>query len=96
MPHYVSLVKWTDKGAQDAKNAPQRLAALFKMAERLGAKLTVYSTMGEYDFVVIAEGPSDEVAMQIALALEVAGNARTHTMKAWTVDELSKVLSKLP
>lgn len=95
MPHYVSLVRWTDKGVQEVKDAPQRLGALVKMAEKLGAKLQVYSTMGEYDFVAIAEGPSDEVAMQIALQLEKAGNARTFTMKAWTLEEAQKVIAKL-
>ncbi len=95
MPHYVSLVKWTDQGVKDVKDAPARLAALGKMAEQLGAKLTIYSTMGEYDFVAIAEGPSDEIAMQIALQLEKAGNARTCTMKAWTLEEAAKVFAKL-
>ncbi len=95
MPHYVSLVTWTDQGVKDAKGTPARLAALNKMAEQLGAKLTIFSTMGEYDFVAIAEGPSDEVAMQIALQLGIAGNARTVTMKAWTLEEMAKVLAKL-
>ncbi len=95
MPHYISLVKWTDKGVQDVKDSPKRLADIGKMAAQLGAKLTIYSTMGEYDFVVVAEGPSDEVAMQIALQLEKAGNARTVTMKAWTVEEAAKVIAKL-
>ena len=95
MPHYVSLVRWTDQGVKDITNTPQRLVALRKMAEQLGAKLQIYSTMGEYDFVAIAEGPSDEVAMQIALQLEKAGNARTITMKAWTLEEAAKVIAKL-
>ncbi len=95
LPHYVSLVKWTDKGVQDVKDSPKRLADLGAMAAKLGAKLTIYSTMGEYDFVAIAEGPSDEIAMQIALQLEKAGNARTVTMKAWTLEESAKVIAKL-
>ena len=95
MPHYVSLVRWTDQGVKDVANTPQRLVALRNMAEQLGAKLQIYSTMGEYDFVAIAEGPSDEVAMQIALQLEKAGNARTITMKAWTLEEAAKVIAKL-
>ncbi len=95
MPHYVSLVKWTDKGVQEVKDSPARLAALVQMAERLGAKLQIYSTMGDYDFVAIAEGPSDDIAMQIALQLEKAGNARTCTMKAWTLEEAAKVIAKL-
>ena len=80
---------------KDAKDSPRRLAELNQMAAALGAKLQIYSTMGEYDFVAIAEGPSDEVAMQIALQLEKAGNARTVTMKAWTLEEMAKVLAKL-
>ncbi len=95
MPHYISLVKWTDKGVQDVKETPARLAALGKMAAGLGARLTIYSTMGDYDFVAVAEAPSDEVAMQVALQLEKAGNARTYTMKAWTIEEAAKVIAKL-
>ncbi len=95
MPHYVSLGKWTDKGVQEVKDSPRRVAELFKLAEKLGAKLQIYSTMGEWDFVTIAEGPSDEVAAQLALQLEKSGNVRTVTMKAFTMEEVAKIIAKL-
>ena len=95
MPHYITLVRWTDRRLQEVTDAPQRFAGVIKMVEHLGGKIQIYSTMGEYDFVAVAEAPSDEIAMQVALQLEKAGNARTVTMKAWTLDEAAKVLAKL-
>ena len=90
MPHYVSLVRWTDQGVKDVANTPQRLVALRKMAEQLGAKLQIYSTMGEYDFVAIAEGPSAEGAVQLPPQPANAGNARTITTNAWTLEGTPK------
>jgi len=95
MPHYVTLVRWTDRGLQEVMDAPQRFAGVIKMVENLGGKIQIYSTMGEYDFVAVAEAPSDDVAMQAALQLESGGNARTVTMKAWTLDEAAKIIAKL-
>ena len=95
MPHYISLVKWTDKGAQEAKESAQRIGNLLKFAEQHGAKIQVFSTMGAYDFVAIAEAPNDETAMLVALRLESAGNARTQTMKAWPLEEAAKILANL-
>ncbi len=95
MPHYVTLVKWTDRGLQEVMDAPQRFAGVIKMVENLGGKIQIYSTMGEYDFVAIADAPNDDVAMQAALQLESAGNARTVTMKAWTLDEAAKIIAKI-
>ena len=95
MPHYVTLVRWTDKGVQELMDAPQRFAGIIKMVESMGGKIQIYSTMGEYDFIAIAEAPNDDVAMQAALQLESAGNARTTTMKAWTLDEAAKIIAKI-
>lgn len=95
MPHYVTLVRWTDKGVQEVMDAPERFAGVIRMVENLGGKIEIYSTMGEYDFVAIAEAPNDDVAMQAALQLESDGNARTTTMKAWTLDEAAKIIAKV-
>ena len=95
MPHYVTLVKWTGRGLQDVMDAPQRFAGVVKMVENRGGKIQIFSTMGEYDFVALAEAPNDEIAMQAALLLESGGNAKTTTMKAWTLDEAAKILAKV-
>jgi uncharacterized protein with GYD domain len=76
---------------------PERLAGEIKALEAMGGKLIgFYSTMGEYDYVGIAEAPSDEVAVTFLLALGAAGNARTTTLKAFTQGEFAEIVKRLP
>jgi len=55
-----------------------------------------YAVMGEYDYVVIGECPSDEVMMTFLLGLGSLGSARTTTLKAFTSDEFVEIVKKLP
>ena len=97
MPSYIVLIKLTDQGIKDIKNAPQRIEAATKALEAMGGKMTgLYVTMGEYDYVAIGEGPSDEVAMTFLLGLGAAGNVKTTTLKAFTMEEFAGLVKKLP
>lgn len=97
MSTYVILMNLTEKGIRDIKEAPARLDAARKNIEAAGGKLTAfYFTMGQYDYVAIAEGPSDEVALLQLLGLGMAGNVRTTTLKAFTMPEFGELLKKLP
>ena len=97
MPTYIILMNLTEKGVKDIKNAPARLDAAFKSAEAAGGKITsFYLTMGQYDYVAIAEGPSDEVVAAQLLGLGMAGNVKTTTLKAFTRSEFENLLKKLP
>ena len=97
MPTYITLYKLTDQGAKDIKNAPERIEAGIKAAEAMGGKvLGFYVTMGEYDYVAVAEGSSDEVAMTFLLGLNALGNVRTTTLKAFTKEEFAEIVKKLP
>ncbi len=97
MPTYISLMKLTDQGIKDIKNAPQRTKEAVKGLEAMGGKLIgLYTVMGEYDYVGIAEAPSDEVAMTFMLGLGSAGNVRTTTLKAFTMEQVAGMISKLP
>lgn len=96
MARYITLGKWTDQGIRNVKDLPKRAEAAKALVEKLGGKMDLYLTMGEYDFVAVSEAANDEVAMQVALALGSQGNIRTMTMKAWTAAESAKVLAKLP
>ncbi len=51
--------------------------------------------MGEYDLVSVTEAPNDDVVMQVLLELGKLGNIRTKTLKAWSLAEATKVVSKL-
>jgi uncharacterized protein with GYD domain len=97
MPTYISLMKFTDQGIKDIKQAPERIEKAFKGLEAMGGKIiSFYATMGEYDYVTIAEGPSDEVAMTFLLGLGAGGNVRTMTLKAFDRGEFVKLVKNLP
>ncbi len=97
MPTYVILMKLTDQGVKDIKSAPARIEAGIKAWEALGGKpIGFYSVMGEYDYVAVGEGPSDEVATTFALGLSSLGNVRTTTLRAYTAEEFAAIVKKLP
>ncbi|MDI6771243.1 MAG: GYD domain-containing protein [bacterium] len=97
MPTYVILMNLTEQGVKDLKGAPARIEAASKSLEAAGGKMKgFYLTMGQYDYVVIAEGPSDEAAMLQLFGLGIAGYVRTTTLKAFTAPEFAELLKKLP
>jgi len=97
MPKSIVLMKLTDQGIKDIKNAPQRIEQGIKGFEAMGGKMIgFYAVMGEYDYVAIAEGPSDEVAMAFLMALSSLGNVKTTTLKAFTKEEFAEMVKKLP
>ena len=97
MAYYVSLMKLTEQGLKDIKNAPARLAEAEQGLEAVGAKLVAfYMLMGEYDYIGITEGSSDEVAMTFLLNLGLQGNVRTITMKAFSREQLAGFIKNLP
>jgi uncharacterized protein with GYD domain len=97
MATYVILMNLTEKGIKDIKNAPARIEETEKALAAAGGKLLAfYCVMGSYDYVAIAEGPGDETALAQLLALGMAGNVRTTTLKAFPREEFAAILKKLP
>jgi uncharacterized protein with GYD domain len=97
MVRSVCLMKLTDQGIKTIKDAPQRIEKGIKGFEAMGGKVTsFYSVLGEYDYVAITEAPSDEVAMGFLLTLGSLGNVRTTTLKAFTREEFTAIVKKLP
>jgi len=96
MPTYITLYKLTDKGIKNIKDAPARYREGVKEWEAKGGKIIgFYTTMGEYDYVGIAEAPNDETVMAFALYMGALGNVRTTTLKAFTPDEFAKIVGSL-
>jgi uncharacterized protein with GYD domain len=96
-PTYISLVKFTEKGIQNAKQTTQRLAAWAAKVQSMGVTIKqMYWTLGEYDQVCIFEAPDDETAASVLLAADMLGNIRSQTMRAFTAAEMDKILAKIP
>jgi uncharacterized protein with GYD domain len=94
MPRYILLDKFTDQGAKGIRDSPTRIRAAEKEAEKLGCKVTFYLTFGEYDTIGMLEAPNDEAVLSFASYLAGLGNIKTMTLKAFTVDEVEKILSR--
>lgn len=97
MANYVVLMSWTDQGVKTAKDTVTRSEDAAKAIERMGGKLKeVYWTTGGYDLVSIVSAPDDETLAASLLTLAGAGNLRTHTLRAFTADEMTGILAKMP
>jgi len=92
MPTYVTLVTFTQKGIENIKEGPNRLAEAKKTFEKMGAKIKdFYLVTGECDMVVIVE-----TMAKLALIIGAKGTSRTATLRAFTEDEYRKIVSDLP
>jgi len=91
MAIYVMLTTLTDEGRKTLKSNPQRIKAVNKEVEAMGAKiLAQYALLGPYDFVNILEAPDNKTISKVAIELSARGTLHTMTMAAMTIDELAK------
>lgn len=96
MATYISLVNLTDQGIKAVKDSPDRLNAFKAMAETMGVSIkSAYYTMGSYDLVLTVEGP-EEAAMAALLKVGSLGNVRAQTLRAFSAEEMRRMLGKMP
>ena len=97
MPTYISLVQFTDKGIQAAKETTQRVADWASKVESMGVTIKqMYWTLGQYDQVCVFDAPDDETAASVLLGADMLGNIRTQTLRAFTSSEMENILAKMP
>ena len=96
MPTYISLVQFTDKGIQAAKQTTKRVADWAEKVQSKGVTIKeMYWTLGHYDQVCIFEAPDEETAASVLLDADMLGNIRTQTMRAFTSEEALALASEL-
>jgi len=97
MPTYISLVQFTDKGLQAAKETTRRVSDWAAKVKSRGVTVKeMYWTLGQYDQVCVFEAPNDETAASVLLAADMLGNIRTQTLRAFTSSEMETILGKSP
>jgi len=97
MPAYISLCNFTDQGVRGVKDTVKRLRAIEQAMESAGGrKIGAWWTLGQYDLVVISEGPDDETITRILLASGMQGNVRTMTLRAFSEEEMERIVGGLP
>jgi uncharacterized protein with GYD domain len=95
MPHYVTLMNWTEQGVQNVAQSVERANAARTALATKGVTLKdIYWTVGAYDLVCTVEAPDDATASAALLALAAQGNLRTTTLRAFTADEFGDIIKR--
>jgi uncharacterized protein with GYD domain len=96
MPTFVVLANFSDQGIKNVKQTIERAEAFKQMAAKAGATVKeVYWTLGAHDVVAICEAPDDETATALSLSVASRGNVRSETLRAFTFDEMKKIMGKM-
>jgi len=96
MPTYVVLENWTEQGLQAFRESPTRLDAANESMRRFGARIKdAYWTMGPYDIVSVIEAPDDETISALLLNDASKGNVRPITMRAFSREDMLRIVGKL-
>lgn len=97
MPGYVTLFNFTEQGLHNVKESPNRARAAAKALEGVGGRfIGIWWLLGQYDGLVIVEAPDDETVTRFLIMTGLQGNIRTSTMRAYSEEEMARIVSGLP
>ena len=96
MAHYLMLATYTAQGVSAIQDTVKRVQSVKALAKKAGVVMTeTYWTLGPVDVAAIFEAPDDETMTAFSLSIAKLGNVRTQTLRAFTAEEMRKVLEKL-
>jgi len=96
MMTYVVLATFTDQGVKNAKESPKRAEAFRQMARTFGVTVKdIFWTQGRYDIVTVVEAPDELSATALNLSLGALGNIRTESLRAFTSEDMMKIVAKM-
>jgi len=99
MATYIMLNSFTEQGIKNVKDLPGRVKSARQTLQSMGAKVKdFYAVMGmaHKDTLIIFEAPDDETAAKAAVSIGMLGFVRTQTVRAFTEEEIKKILASLP
>jgi uncharacterized protein with GYD domain len=97
MAAFITLFDWTDQGVRNAKETVNRARAFRQALEAASGRLIgIWWTLGQHDGVFIFEAADDAAATQALVAVGMVGNIRTQTMRAFSEDEMERIVGGLP
>ncbi|HBY99061.1 MAG: GYD domain-containing protein [Ardenticatenaceae bacterium] len=97
MPAYITLLNFTEQGIRNVKDTVTRARDAAQAAQAAGGRwIGVWWTLGPYDLVVVSEAPDEETATRQLLAAGMQGNVRTMTMRAFSEEEMERIVQGLP
>jgi uncharacterized protein with GYD domain len=92
MPRYISLLKFTEKGAQAIRQSPERARKFAESAKAAGVKIEAqYWTVGRFDGLLILSAARPEPALRCLLQLASDGNVKPQTLEALSDQEFEAI-----
>ncbi|MHC3438496.1 GYD domain-containing protein [Natrialbaceae archaeon A-gly3] len=96
MPTYVFLTTFTQQGAENIRDSPERTKHAKEMIESLGGTWReFFITMGRYDGIVIAEFPDDATAAQAVFTLAESANVTIEPLRAFSLGEFRDIVDAM-
>lgn len=96
MPHFISLMRFTQRGLDELRNSPERGRISKERVEQLGGRsLSLYATMGKYDFVQVFEMPDEARMMQYVLTARRDGHVDPLILPAFDTQSWSTIIGTL-
>ena len=96
MATYLTLWKWTEQGAKNAKASPDRAEAFKTEAGRHGIKVVEFMWIqGRWDGFVLCEAPDEQTMTAVLLGLIGTGNVTTQTYRAFSEKEMREIIQKV-
>ena len=96
MMTYVVFATFTDQGVKNANNSPKRAEAFKQMAKTFGVTVKdIFWTQGRYDIVTVVEAPDELSATALNLSLSALGNIRTESLRAFSSEDMMKIVAKM-
>lgn len=96
MTTYVTLAKFTEQGLRNIKDTVKRSEVVRKAAADAGGRIKeILWLEGQYDILLISETTDELAAVAQRLSTLKAGNVHTQTMRAFTAEEMTKILEKV-
>ena len=96
MATFIMLGHFSDQGIRSVKDSTKRVETVKAAAKKLGITVKdVYWTLGQYDTVLIAEAPDEATMTAFGLTVGAHGNVRTQTLRAFSAEEMGRIIGKI-
>ncbi len=96
MATFVVLANFTEQGIRNVKETINRAEAFKDMAKKSGVTVKeMFWALGRHDIVVICQASDDETLTALMLSVASRGYVRSETLRAFSFDEMTKVLGKM-
>lgn len=95
MPTYIMLTTLTDQGLQTLRSNPERLRAVNRDVEALGARVVhQWACLGPFDFVNVVEAPDAATISRISVELGARGSAKLQSYELMEIDAFLRAIER--